>query len=155
MSYSFRWQKQSASANKRTSSDGKLYVATNVEHRLSYFTETCSLYQEAKQQQEQQAADEKAQAARVLAEEQRQAQEKMHQMQQQQLAQLKQLQQIQLMQKVGSHGNQSLTWLHRIDPICVHILNCRKLLLSSTHLGPGRRMLVLQVVPTRVKAIRG
>lgn len=55
------------------------------------------------QQAEQQAAEEKAQAARMLAEEQRQAQEKMQQMQQQQLAQIKQLQQMQLMQKVSLH----------------------------------------------------
>lgn len=56
--------------------------------------------QEQKQQEELRAAEDKTQAARVLAEEQRQAQEKMQQMQQQQLAQMKQLQQMQLMQQV-------------------------------------------------------
>ena len=64
---------------------------------------TALCLQEAKQQEEQRAAEEKAQAARVLAEEQRQAQEKMQEMQQQQLAQMKQLQQMQLMQKVNLH----------------------------------------------------
>lgn len=60
----------------------------------------CPTSQDAKQNGELRAAEEKVQAARLLAEEQRQAQEKMQQMQQQQLAQMQQLQQMALMQKV-------------------------------------------------------
>lgn len=100
-----RCKKQSASVKKRRSSDVKLCVQIFfyvISFHLSVLMYTILyLHQEARQQEEQKAAEEKAQAARVLAEEQRQAQEKMQQMQQQQLAQMKQLQQMQLMQKVS------------------------------------------------------